>query len=85
MRATCCGMSDDAAPPAPIKRYPTKLSVRCPECEHQGVVEVFLDKGPPRLRCSMCGDASPIGGRGGTGQGGGDKAQAELDGNSPPA
>jgi hypothetical protein len=30
-----------------IKKYPTRLSIRCVECGHQGQVEVFLDKPPP--------------------------------------
>jgi transcription elongation factor Elf1 len=42
-----------------IKRYPTRLAVRCPQCQHQGVVSVFLDR-PPKLHCSKCGDKNPI-------------------------
>jgi hypothetical protein len=36
---------------ATIKKYPTKLAVRCPACRHAGVVAVFLDK-PLKLKCS---------------------------------
>jgi hypothetical protein len=43
---------------ATIKRYPTRLHVRCP-CGHQGVVKAFIDK-PPRLRCSQCGSRDAI-------------------------
>jgi len=50
-------------PPVPIKRYPTRLAVRCVACGHRGEVSVFLDKAP-RLRCSICGDGNPVvGGR----------------------
>ena len=42
-----------------IKRYPTRLEVRCESCGHRGVVKVYLDK-PPRLICSRCGDRNPI-------------------------
>jgi ribosomal protein S14 len=42
-----------------IKRYPTKLHVRCSRCPHQGVVKAFIDK-PPRLRCSQCGSRAAI-------------------------
>lgn len=38
----------------PIRRYPTRLHVRCGKCQHQGFVTVFLDK-PPKLRCTVCG------------------------------
>jgi hypothetical protein len=41
-----------------IRRYPTKLAVRC-QCGHQGVVETFIDK-PPKLRCSRCGSRDAI-------------------------
>jgi ribosomal protein S14 len=43
-----------------IREYPTRLSVRCVECGHQAEVSVFLDRGPPRLRCSVCGNPDPI-------------------------
>jgi len=50
-------------PPVSIRRYPTRLAVRCVACGHQGEVSVFLDKAP-RLRCSICGDGNPVvGGR----------------------
>ena len=42
-----------------VKRYPTKLAVRCPQCQHQGVVELFLDR-PPKLKCTKCGNRDPI-------------------------
>jgi uncharacterized protein (DUF983 family) len=48
-------MSDAAS----IRKYPTRLHVRCPQCQHQGVVEAFLDK-PPKLRCTKCGNRNPI-------------------------
>lgn len=43
----------------PVRKFPTKLAVRCPQCQHQGVVTVFLDK-PPKLHCSKCGSKNPI-------------------------
>ena len=42
-----------------IKRYPTRLEVRCVQCRRRKVVEVFLDK-PPRFVCKKCGDRNPI-------------------------
>jgi DNA-directed RNA polymerase subunit RPC12/RpoP len=42
-----------------VQRYPTKLQVRCPQCSHAGVVEVFLDK-PPKLKCTKCGSRDAI-------------------------
>jgi DNA-directed RNA polymerase subunit RPC12/RpoP len=42
-----------------VRKFPTKLAVRCPRCQHQGVVAVFLDK-PPKLRCAKCGSRDPI-------------------------
>jgi uncharacterized protein (DUF983 family) len=44
---------------ASIRKYPTRLHVRCPQCQHQGIVAAFLDK-PPKLRCSKCGNRDPI-------------------------
>jgi hypothetical protein len=41
-----------------IRRYPTRLHVRCP-CGHQGVVKAFIDK-PPKLKCSRCGSRDAI-------------------------
>jgi hypothetical protein len=32
----------------PVRRYPTKLHIRC-TCGHQGTVSIFLDK-VPKLR-----------------------------------
>jgi transcription elongation factor Elf1 len=45
--------------PPTVRKFPTKLQVRCPQCQHAGVVEVFLDK-PPKLHCSRCGNKNPI-------------------------
>jgi hypothetical protein len=42
-----------------IRRLPTRLHVRCGQCSHQGVVEVFLDT-PPKLICTKCGNKNPI-------------------------
>jgi hypothetical protein len=42
-----------------IKRYPTRLELRCISCGHFGVVRVFLDKAP-KLVCSRCGDRNPV-------------------------
>lgn len=42
-----------------IRKYPTRLQVRCPQCQHQGVIAVFLDK-PLKLKCSRCGNRDPI-------------------------
>jgi uncharacterized protein (DUF983 family) len=43
----------------PVRRFPTKLHIRCPQCAHQGFVEAFLDK-LPKLYCSKCGNKAPI-------------------------
>ena len=42
-----------------IRRFPTRLAVRCPQCGHQGVVEAFIDR-PPKLKCSRCGSRDAI-------------------------
>jgi hypothetical protein len=42
-----------------IRRYPTRLHARCPQCSHQGIVELFLDT-PPKLKCTKCGNRNPI-------------------------
>jgi hypothetical protein len=39
---------------ATVKRYPTRLHVRCGKCLHQGYVTAFLDQ-VKRLRCTKCG------------------------------
>jgi uncharacterized protein (DUF983 family) len=44
---------------AAIRKYPTRLHVRCPQCQHQGIVHAFLDK-PLKLRCTKCGNRDPI-------------------------
>jgi hypothetical protein len=41
-----------------IRRFPTKLHIRC-TCGHQGTVSIFLDK-VPKLRCTKCGNRNPI-------------------------
>jgi hypothetical protein len=43
----------------PIRRFPTRLHVRCVQCQHQGFVVAFLDR-PPKLRCTRCGNRDPI-------------------------
>jgi ribosomal protein S14 len=43
----------------PVRRYPTRLHVRCPQCARQGIAECFLDT-PPKLRCTKCGNRDPI-------------------------
>ena len=45
--------------PVAIKRYPTKLHVRCGKCLHQGYITAFIDK-PPKLRCTACGSRAAI-------------------------
>jgi uncharacterized protein (DUF983 family) len=42
-----------------IRKFPTRLAVRCPQCGHQGVVEAFLDR-PPKLRCTRCGSRDAV-------------------------
>jgi hypothetical protein len=42
-----------------IRKYPTRLAVRCPQCERQAQVELFLDQ-VRRLRCSRCGSRDVI-------------------------
>lgn len=44
---------------AVIRRFPTRLHARCPQCHHHGIVKVFLDV-PPKLKCSRCGSADAI-------------------------
>jgi hypothetical protein len=49
-----------AGPTVPeIKRYPTRLEIRCVQCRRRKIVAVFLDK-PPRFVCKKCGDRNPI-------------------------
>jgi Zn finger protein HypA/HybF involved in hydrogenase expression len=38
----------------PIRRFPTRLHLKCRSCLHQAVLELFLSE-VPRLRCSKCG------------------------------
>jgi hypothetical protein len=47
-------VTDDTAPPVPIRKFPTRLSVRCVECGHCGEVFVFLGKAAqaPVQRCA---------------------------------
>jgi|tagenome__1003787_1003787.scaffolds.fasta_scaffold19422794_2 DNA-directed RNA polymerase subunit RPC12/RpoP len=42
-----------------IKRYPTRLGVRCGDCGREATVTVFLDQ-TSRLRCSKCGSRQVI-------------------------
>jgi ribosomal protein S27E len=42
-----------------IRRFPTRLAVRCPQCGHQGVVKVFIDR-PLKLKCTRCGSRDAI-------------------------
>jgi ribosomal protein S27AE len=42
-----------------VRRFPTRLRVRCPQCLHQGVVMTFIAK-PPRLKCSKCGSRDAV-------------------------
>lgn len=43
-----------AAGEVPVRRFPTKIHVRCRACGHQGVPKVFLDR-PLKLVCKACG------------------------------
>jgi ribosomal protein S27E len=42
-----------------VTRYPTRLHVRCPQCQHQGIVQAFLDK-QLKLKCTRCGSRDAI-------------------------
>jgi Zn finger protein HypA/HybF involved in hydrogenase expression len=37
-----------------VRRFPTRLYVRCRTCMHEAQVKLFLDQ-VQRLRCSRCG------------------------------
>jgi Zn finger protein HypA/HybF involved in hydrogenase expression len=37
-----------------IKRYPTRLHLRCASCQHEAQVSLFLEQ-VKRLRCRKCG------------------------------
>jgi len=43
----------------PIRRFPTRLHVKCGKCLHQGFVTAFIDT-PPKLRCSKCGSRTAV-------------------------
>jgi len=43
----------------PVRRFPTRLHVRCGKCQHQAFITIFISK-PPRLRCTKCGSRSAI-------------------------
>jgi predicted nucleic acid-binding Zn ribbon protein len=46
-----------------VRRFPTKLFVRCAACGHQGVVQTYINTSP-KLKCSRCGARNPhVGGR----------------------
>jgi ribosomal protein S27E len=49
----------DGPSAVPIRRFPTRLHVRCGRCLHQGHVVAFLDK-PLKLKCTKCGNRNPI-------------------------
>jgi transcription elongation factor Elf1 len=51
----------DAMTTVPVRRFPTKIHVRCAACGHQGFAKVFLVKGWDRkLKCSKCGSRTAI-------------------------
>ncbi len=52
-------MNIESDPHIEVRKFPTRLHVRCSLCAHQGVVEVFLNK-PPKLVCIKCGNKNPI-------------------------
>jgi len=37
-----------------MRRYPTRLHLRCAGCDHQGTASLYLDQAR-RLKCSRCG------------------------------
>jgi Zn finger protein HypA/HybF involved in hydrogenase expression len=37
-----------------VRRFPTKLHLRCRGCLHEGVAQIFLEQ-VQRLRCKRCG------------------------------
>jgi hypothetical protein len=43
----------------PIRKYPTRLLVKCGKCLHRGAAVAFIDK-PPRLKCSRCGSRAAV-------------------------
>ena len=43
----------------PVRRFPTKLLVKCGKCKHAGYVVTFIAK-PPRLKCSKCGSRDAV-------------------------
>jgi ribosomal protein S27E len=42
-----------------VRKFPTKLAVRCGQCQRQNTIEVFLDQ-VKRLRCSGCGSRDVV-------------------------
>ena len=36
-----------------VKRYPTRLHLRCSSCQHEGTASLYLDQ-VKRLRCKVC-------------------------------
>jgi len=59
MSAAAYPMTDANGNPVEIKRYPTRLDVRCRACGHAGSVAVWLAD-IHKLKCSRCGRADPI-------------------------
>jgi hypothetical protein len=54
-KPSTCGVQDQTA----IRRYPTKLHLRCSCCQRQSVKAIFLID-VPRLRCRECGARNPV-------------------------
>jgi hypothetical protein len=42
-----------------VRRFPTKLFVRCGNCGHAGTVSTYINTSP-KLVCSKCGCRNPI-------------------------
>jgi hypothetical protein len=59
MPAAATGVPMSTTTAAIIKRYPTKLAVRCGACGRQNVVEIFLHQ-VQRLKCSKCGSRNVV-------------------------
>jgi Zn ribbon nucleic-acid-binding protein len=52
-------MVDANGRPVPIKRYPTRLDIKCPACRRKATVEVMLTD-VAKLKCSRCGHRNPL-------------------------
>jgi hypothetical protein len=51
--------AQDQSTAVPVRRFPTRLHLRCSGCRRQSVKAIFLID-VPKLRCRECGARNPV-------------------------